>query len=72
MNIQEKEGIGKILQLFTLEYHLGNIGKKFDKKEIIEVDKDYEMRYRIGKKEIQNRIKESTHEEMKREILFED
>lgn len=66
MNIQEKEGIGKILQLFTLEYHLGNIGKKFDKKEIIEVDKDYEMRYRIGKKEIQNRIKESTHEEMKK------
>ena len=53
---EKKHSILNLLEMFTFEHHLKNIGKKFDKQEIVELDHEYEMQYREGKREINNRM----------------
>lgn len=54
---EKKHNVLNLLELFTFEHHLENIGKKFDKQEIVELDHEYEMQYIKGKKEIDNRMR---------------
>lgn len=66
----EDNGISKVLQFFTLEHHLGNLGKKFDKDEIKEIDREYERKYRMGKNEIENRMKLNAQEELRKKTII--
>lgn len=54
----------KILDYFTLEYYFAKIGKHFDKKEITEVDREYEKDYYNKKAEIEKQVNESVQEEL--------
>lgn len=53
----------KILDYLSLEYYFSKIGKHFDKKEIVAVDKEYEKEYYNKKAEIERKVNESVQEE---------
>ena len=70
-DIVKEKNFLDILDYFTLEHHLSNLGKGFDREQIVEIDREYETRYNAGKREIQDRIQKAALEEIakRRKVL---
>lgn len=65
MRNQEDE-TASLLDYLSIEHHFAKIGKKFDKPQILQIDREYEKKYNDGKREIERRLRGQAEAEYKK------
>lgn len=55
-----------IFDYLSLKYYFAKIGKKFDKPQVLQIDREYEKRYQDGRHEIEERLREQAEAEFKK------
>ena len=61
---QDDSSLVKILDYLTFEHYFKKIGSRFDKKEIYQIDREYEKKYNEEKAAIEKRMNESVQAEL--------
>lgn len=71
-DLKESEDKPTFFDYLTIEHWFGQIGKKFDKPQVLEVDRGYEKKYKHDKMLLQKQLEKAAYEESENTIRLLD